>query len=146
MKWNWGKTGAVFYILWGVMHVMLGFMMLSKFRARDASGMLAMVATGPQAGDPSAALPAVAVGLLRQHAWNLIVFGAVSTGVAVRMNWRNDRAGYWFNLGLVSLADLGFIFMILLPGYMAASGAALVGPLLWLAAGVSSTLGRLRPT
>ncbi|NJN83270.1 MAG: hypothetical protein HC802_13950 [Caldilineaceae bacterium] len=61
------------------------------------------------------------------------------------MNWRNSRAGYWINLGVVAAADLGLLLTLLLPGMMAWSDG-LWGPLLWLLAAGFTTLARVRFT
>src|SRR5437764_1326898 len=72
----------------------------------------------------------VASGVLAQHAWNLAVFGFFATIVGAVLNWRNSRIGYWLNLGVVSSVDLGFIFAILIPGYIRLVDG-LWGPALW---------------
>ncbi|MEM7758033.1 MAG: hypothetical protein AAF298_07900 [Cyanobacteria bacterium P01_A01_bin.40] len=63
-----------------------------------------------------------------------------SIWIAICKNWRNDRFGFWFNLFLVSAADLGFICLVLIPGWEPIS-MGLIGPLLWILATVASALG-----
>ncbi len=70
-------------------------------------------------------LPAVASGVLGQHAWNLALFGGFTLAVGILGNWRNSWLGYWLNLAVVSGADLAFI------------------PILWILAGLFSTIGIL---
>jgi hypothetical protein len=59
--------------------------------------------------------------------------------IAVSMNWRNSRRGYWANLVLVSATDLGFVVLILLPGI----AHELLGPILWVLALIFTTIGYL---
>jgi hypothetical protein len=35
----------------------------------------------------------------------------------VTLNWRNDARGWWINLAVVSIVDLGFVFFVLVPGH-----------------------------
>jgi hypothetical protein len=37
--------------------------------------------------------------------------------VAATLNWRNSVWGYWINFATVGIADTGFIFFVLVPGY-----------------------------
>ena len=69
-----------------------------------------------------------------------LLFGIV---VAVWLNWNNSRLGYWLNLIVVTAADLGFIFYVLVPGYVPLIPAGL-GPLLWVLAIIFSTLGIMK--
>ena len=59
--------------------------------------------------------------------------------VAVFLNWKNSRPGYWLNLVVISAADIGFIVTVLVPGYLPLI-PGLIGPLLWLIALLFSTL------
>ena len=52
----------------------------------------------------------------------------------------NSIAGYWTNLAVVSLADIGFIGAVLIPGYIS-FWVGIWGPLLWVFAVIFSTLG-----
>jgi len=87
-------------------------------------------------------LGGVAGGVLAQHGWNLAMFGVFAVVVGAALNWRNSRSGYWLNLGVVSGADVGFIFAILVPGYIRLVDG-LWGPALWALAVIFSTIGLL---
>ena len=113
------RIGAIFYVLWGVLHLLA---------ASEAARLAFAVEAGPVQGR------------LLQNAWSLAIFAIVATVIAVTMNWRNSRAGYWINLVTVSAADLGFIIFILVPGYLPLWPGTL-GPVLWIAGAVFSTMG-----
>jgi hypothetical protein len=81
-------------------------------------------------------------GRMVQHAWNLLFASVAAIGIAVTLNWRNTRNGYWINTALVSLVDLGFIFFILIPG-LVPMWPGLLGPVTWIIAWVLSTIAHL---
>jgi hypothetical protein len=86
--------------------------------------------------------PGMVQGRIYQDAWNLLFFALFGVVVAVTLNWRNSRLGYWLNLVVVSAGDIGFIITILVPGYIPLLPGG-IGPLLWIVALVFSTLGIL---
>ena len=137
------KWGAISYILWGVMHAMIGLQILWINLGQSSRQVISSlyldagtISTPPQLGS-------VISGLINQHGWNLFWFGVVAVIVAVIGNWRNNRAAYWANLALVSLADIGFIFAILIPGYIKLA-IGIGGPILWVVAMLLSTIGILK--
>jgi hypothetical protein len=137
------KWGAISYILWGVMHAMIGLQILWINLGQSSQQVIRSLYldAGPQA--TPAQLGSVIGALINQHGWNLFWFGIVAVTVAVIGNWRNNRAAYWANLALVSLADIGFIFAILIPGYINVA-MGIGGPILWVVAMVLSTIGILK--
>src|SRR5690349_24135924 len=56
-------------------------------------------------------------GRLYQDAWNLLFFSVIGISVAGTLNWRNSVWDYWINFATVGIADTGFIFFVLVPGY-----------------------------
>jgi hypothetical protein len=60
------------------------------------------------------------------------------------LNIRNNAWGYWINLGVLTLADTGLIFFILVPGYMPL-WPGVAGPVLWILGWIFTTLA-LRKT
>ena len=57
-------------------------------------------------------------GRLLQSAWNLIAFAVASIVVGLALNWTGDEIGYWVNLSIISVTDIGFILFVLVPGYV----------------------------
>jgi hypothetical protein len=129
-------------VLWGILHIGAGAAVLYRLSARGGTEALALIGSAVPAEELPQNFGGVAGGMLAQHAWNLAVFGCFAVIVGAALNWRNDRTGYWLNLGVVSGADLGFIFAILVPGYIRLADG-LWGPALWVSAVVFSTVGRL---
>ncbi|MCH8861102.1 MAG: hypothetical protein IID51_01155 [Proteobacteria bacterium] len=116
------KIGGALYVVWGLLHLFAGFQIYKL------SGGIS---------DPALAARMAQAGL------NLAIIASATIAIAARLNWNNDRFGYWLNLGLVSLADIGFIVLLLLPGYFPL-GPGLVGPALWILAALFSTIGLKR--
>jgi hypothetical protein len=123
MKSNlFAKLGAVIYVLWGLLHLKAAQMMMVMGQSLEVG---------------------VLQGRIFQHAWNLLFFALFGIVVAVWMNWKNSRLGYWLNFVVISAADIGFILFVLLPGHAPMMPGAL-GPILWIVALALTTLGVMR--
>jgi hypothetical protein len=112
------KLGAVFYVLWGVLHL-------------KASHAVYSLANSLEAG--------MVQGRLLQDASFMMMVSVLAIWVAVTRNWKNDRIGYRVNLVVVSAVDVFFILLIAMPGYLPMKIAA-AGPVLWILALIFSTL------
>ena len=115
----YARLGAVAYVLWGLLHL-------------QAARLVYMLGDSLE--------PGMVQGRIYQDAFNLLFFALFGIAVAVMLNWKNSRSGYWLNLIVISAADIGFIVYVLLPGYVPLVPGGL-GPLLWILAVVFSTLG-----
>jgi len=113
------KLGAVTYVLWGLLHI-------------QAARLVYMLGNSLE--------PGMVQGRVFQGAFNLLFFALFGIAIAVMLNWKNSRPGYWLNLVVVSAADIGFIVYVLMPGYVPLVPGGL-GPLLWILAVIFSTLG-----
>lgn len=136
------KIGAVFYILWGLLHIIGGVALLQTLSSEGVKGVLATLGSAV----PTTELPVISGGVtgavLAFFAFNWVWIGLLVLVAAVRLNWYNSKIGYWLNLAVAGAADLGLIVMLLAPGYMAISDGW-AGPLLWLLAIIFSTTGLL---
>jgi hypothetical protein len=117
-KWA-ARIGAGFYVLWGIFHLV----------AANSVYVLAGRSTG------------MVQGRLLQDAFYLVFFAISGILMAVILNWRNDKQGYWMNGSLLAVADMPFILFVLVPGLIP-WWPGLVGPLLWLAALIFTSVGR----
>ncbi len=106
------KIGAVLYLLWGLLHV----------KASMVTYQLGMTLE-----------PGIVQGRVFQDAWNLAFFAIAVSVIAVLLNWKNSRLGFWLNFSLATATDIGFIFHILVPGYFPII-PGVVGPVLWVIA------------
>jgi hypothetical protein len=117
-KWA-ARIGAGFYVLWGIFHLV----------AANSVYVLAEQSTG------------MVQGRLLQDAFYLVFFAISGILMAVILNWRNDKQGYWMNGSLLAVADIPFILFVLVPGLIP-WWPGLAGPLLWLAALIFTSVGR----
>jgi hypothetical protein len=116
------KIGAACYVVWAILHV---FAAGAVYRLSEgASGMVR--------------------GRLQQDAFYLVFFAIAGVVIAVTLNWRNDRLGYWMNGILIAVADIPFVLFVLIPGLMP-WWPGVLGPLLWIAGLAFTTLGRFGP-
>ena len=113
------KLGAASYAVWALLHLQAAWAVY-------------------QLGRHGA--PSMVQGRLFQDAWNLACFSAAGIGVALTLNWRNNRWGYWINLAVIGVADTGFIIFVLVPGYVP-PWPGLLGPLVWLVGLALTTIG-----
>ena len=118
------KIGAVFYIIWGCLHLLAAYSVYALGRSLDSS---------------------VVQGRVFQDAWNLVFFAIIAISVAATLNWRNSVWGYWINFATVGIADTGFIFFVLVPGY-APVWPGILGPVFWVLATIFSTIALLTRT
>ncbi len=115
----YSKLGSSFYVLWGALHIVV-------------ANKVFTLAQGVDAG--------IVQGRIFQDAWSLLFFAVFAIVVGLFFNWKNDRLGYWLNLIVVSVADIGYIIFILVPGYVPII-LGVIGPVLWVLAVVFSTIG-----
>ena len=113
------KLGAAAYVIWGLLHLM-------------AARLVWQAGQGLETG--------FIQGRVLQLSWDLLFFATFSIVVALTMNLKNNRCGYWLNLVVVSAADIGYILFVLSPGHVPMNPGAL-GPVIWILAVVLSTLG-----
>jgi hypothetical protein len=113
------KIGSGLYVIWGLLHIIAA---VQEFQL-GASLEFGLVQ-----------------GKINQGAWELLFIALASITIAVIYNWKNSRLGYWLNLLMVSIADIGFIIFVLLPGHVSFL-TGILGPVFWLSAAIFSTLG-----
>ena len=117
------RLGAISYVVWALLHVIAA---LSVYH-------LGQTMPGT-----------IAQGRVFQDAWNLACFSISGIGVSLTMNWHNDACGYWINLAIISVADIGFIAFVLIPGYVPI-WPGLAGPLFWIIGLLLTSTARLQP-
>ena len=139
------KAGAVFYALWGLLHVVGAAVQLATLNSQGGAGLTRLISSGRPTGGAEASVPSAAAAFMGMGAFNILWIGLLVLVIAVTMNWRNSRLGFWLNLGIVGATDLGLMVALLLPGTMAWSDGGL-GLGLFAAAAVASTVGQLRGT
>ncbi len=113
------KIGAGLYVIWGLLHIQAAY---------EAFILGTTINQG------------IIQGKIFQDAWNLLFFALFSIVIASRFNWKNSVLGYWLNLAVVSMADIGFVVFVLIPGNVTFFPGVL-GPVFWIAAAIFSSIG-----
>jgi hypothetical protein len=119
---NYARVGAVFYVLWGLLHLIVAKKVFMQGQILE-SGFIQ--------------------GRIYQDAFYLLFFAMFVIVVAIIFNRKNSKSGYWLNLVVVSAADIGFIIAVLIPGYIPIF-PGIIGPALWLIALTLTTIGLFR--
>ena len=125
------KLGAIFYVLWGILHIIVGAAPVITFLAEGPRAMLVSLPGFEN-------LPATVEEPLRQSAFfiaqhytNLAAFGILAIVIAVALNWRNSPLGFWTNLVVLGIVDLSFVLAEMVPGYMPVE-MGILGPILYV--------------
>ncbi len=142
MKANAHKIGAVFYAIWGVLHVVSGWMMLNTLASEGGTAALGTLGNGVPAEQLTQNVQSVAMSALGLLFWDLVWFGVLVTILAVTLNWKNSVAAFWITLGIVLATDTAYMYAIVLPGYIAFPRGFMAPPIAVLAI-VFSMIGYL---
>ncbi|HMV31277.1 MAG: hypothetical protein U0104_11240 [Gemmatimonadales bacterium] len=146
MSANWAtRTGAVWFALWGLLHVLGAGLQLRALASAGGPGLTAMIASGLPFDPAANPVPDPAAAFMGMGAFNLLWIGLLVTGIAVTLNWRNSTLGFWLNVLVVGATDLGLVMFLLTPGVMA-WGDGSVGLGLFLLAVAFSGAGRWQST
>jgi hypothetical protein len=130
MKISFHKIGAVTYGIWGLIHVAGGAILLADAVSDNPTKALVSIGSAfPESEIPAVTHPASA-GVLAFHSFNLLWMGLVVAIVAITMNWKNSKSGFWFNTAIIGFADIGLIIFMLAPGIVKFE-EGIIGPLLW---------------
>jgi hypothetical protein len=81
---------------------------------------------------------------LEQGGLNLGLFAVQTMAVAVLLNWHNNRIGFWLNIIVIGAVDIGYVMLLIVPGYFPTSFVALAGPIVYVIGAMFSTAGLLR--
>ncbi len=117
------KLGASLYIVWGLLHIKAAHVVYTLAESME---------------------PGMARARVLQDAWHLLIFALLGIAIAIGWNWRNDRLGYWVNLIVIGLVDLGFVVLVVVPKLLPLWPQGLLGPLVYLLAAFFTTIGILQ--
>ena len=117
------KIGAVSYVLWGLLHY------TAAYNVYEMAQSLPL---------------AMGQGRLVQLAFYLAAFATTAIVLAIMLNWRNDRLGFWLNAVIICVGDVPFILFILAPGYVP-WWPGIPGPGLGIIALACTAIARSRP-
>ncbi|MEM6514300.1 MAG: hypothetical protein AAF660_14920 [Pseudomonadota bacterium] len=107
------RLSAVLWVIWGLVHALAGFIVLSS----DASGGFQAIADAVDPELLAADYHEAVGGILNQHGWNLGWFG-LATIVGGVYIWLANRTAIWVTALIGGMADLGYLLFVDLPGYV----------------------------
>jgi hypothetical protein len=119
---TYARLGAASYFVWGFLHLGAAYSVYQLGLTVSLSEVQ---------------------GRIFQDAWDLLFFSIAAMGIAAVLNWRNDPLGYWINLAVVSVADVGFILFLLIPGHVPL-WRGILGPIFWILGVVLTTMAYVR--
>lgn len=112
------KVAGVLWAMWGLLHLMGGFVVLSTF-ASEVNGVSESVTLTAMGDIPFHVRRTVA-----EHNFNNMWFGLVVTVGSVLV-WRGSRQGVLLCAIVGGLAHLGFTILMVVPGYGGPIGVAM---------------------
>lgn len=106
------KAAAILWVVWGLVHMLAGFIILSS----DAAGGFQAIADAVDPESLALDYPAAVGGVLNQHGWNL-GWGGLATSVGAVFIWRGNFTAIWVTGLIGGLLDVGYLAFVDLPGY-----------------------------
>ncbi len=107
------KIAAMLWVVWGLVHAFAGVIVLTS----DASAGFAAIADAVDAETLTMDYAPAVGGILNQHGWNLLWFGA-ATMIGAYFVWRANVTAIWVTGMVGGLADLGYLLFVDFPGYV----------------------------
>ncbi len=117
------RLGAACYVAWGLFHVYVAWQIY----------MLAQPLSG------------IAQGRMLQLAGYMLTIALFAIAIALWRVWRNDRLGYWLALAVVGWADVIWVLVVVLPGFVPL-GRGLIPPAIFVAGAVLTTIAQRQRT
>lgn len=124
------KIGAGLYVVWGLLHVIVGAIPLVRYATAGTTSMLGFHGFDLEAVEG----PMVhASHVIAEHSANLIAFGLLAIVIAVALVAKGSALGFWINAVVLGIVDVSFVAAELATGHVPVTEGG-IGPLLYLAA------------
>ena len=135
------KIGSVAYIIWGVLHIYVGFIGISQYITDPNKGLWSALIGGEKmpvekfqfATDPMTLK--VTANFILNFCLDVAGYGILGILLGV-MLWKNTKPwlAYFIGLFIIGLADLSFLFLQVTPGHIKGDWGTYGGPVLWFIA------------
>lgn len=142
------KIGSLAYVLWGVLHLYVGFMGISLYIADPDRGLWSSLIGGDKmpvdkfqfATDPMTLK--VTANFILNFCLDVAGYGLLGMLLGV-MLWKNSKPwlAYFIGLVIIGVADLSFLFLQVTPGHIKGDWGTYGGPVLWFIAVVILPFG-----
>jgi len=141
------KIGAYAFMLWSVLHVFVGIEGVHQYLNGGTTGLWNML-IGGSAVPRSAFVHATDPATLFAHGQLMLNFcidvggyGVLGFFVAWLILRRASWVGYFLGLIVIGIADLAFLFAMVVPGVIELNAGTIGGPVLWCIAIVITPFG-----
>jgi hypothetical protein len=144
------KVGAVLFVLWGVLHLWVGFEGVHQYLVGGARGMWSMLLGGahaPRAAFQHASDPMTLnaqAHLLLNFVIDVAGYGALGVAIAPAIWSRGSWSAYLLGVFIIGIADLTFLFAMVTSGIIEFSFETLAGPMIWALACAVTPFGLRR--
>jgi hypothetical protein len=141
------KIGAYVFMLWSVLHVWVGIEGVHQYLNGGTTGLWNMLIGGsavPRSAFIHATDPATLVAhgqLMLNFCIDVGGYGVLGFFVAWLIQQRASWVGYFLGLIVIGIADLAFLFAMVVPGVIELNAGTIGGPVLWCIAIVITPFG-----
>jgi len=141
------KAGAGLFALWGVLHVWVGFEGVHQYLTGGTTGLWNMLVGGsavPRAAFVHATDPTTLFAqgqLVLNFCIDVGGYGVLGFFVAWMIHRRNSWVGYLIGVVAIGIADLAFLFALVVPGVIELNAGTVGGPVLWFLAVLITPFG-----
>ena len=141
------KVGAWLFVLWGILHIWVGYEGIHQYLSNGTPGLWNIVVGGSNA--PRAAfvhttdaITAFAQGqLLLNFCIDVGGYGVLGVVVAWLILNRASWAAYFIGLLVIGICDLTFLFSLVTSGVIQLSAGSVGGPVIWFLAVIATPFG-----
>jgi hypothetical protein len=141
------KVGAWLFVLWGILHIWVGYEGIYQYLANGTPGLWNMLLGGDHA--PRAnfvhATDAVTLFAQGQLILNFCIdvggYGVLGLAVAWLILNRASWPAYFIGVFVIGIADLAFLFAMVVPGVIELNAGSVGGPVIWFLAIIATPFG-----
>lgn len=141
------KVGAWLFVLWGVLHVWVGYEGIHQYLSNGTPGLWNTVVVGINAPrtayvHATDAITAFAQGqLLLNFCIDVGGYGILGLTVAWLILNRASWPAYFIGVFIIGIADLTFLFAMVTSGVIELNAGTVGGPVIWLLAIIMTPFG-----
>lgn len=105
------KIAAVLYLIWGIVHVMIGIVLFIPLFKDDPVTTIHAITDKVDLATLQIDYPDSVTAILKQHSWNLLWFGAV-VFIGSLYVWKKNAKAIFLCALVGGLADLGYFVFV----------------------------------
>lgn len=135
------KIGSIAYIIWGILHIYVGYIGVSQYIIDPNKGLWSALIGGDKmpvekfqfATDPITLK--VTANFILNFCLDVAGFGLLGILLGI-MLWKSSKPwlAYFIGFFIIGLADLSFLFLQVTPGHIKGDWGTYGGPVLWFIA------------